>query len=282
MAFVPRPLPPENVNVPRGRPLRDALRLSAALLLILALVYFLLGLLVDQMVPQLSLERERTIGQLFSGVYLEQQAGEEQNHLQALANALSQGAEPPPITHLHYLPTETVNALALPGGDIVVYDGLLEQAESENEIAFVLGHEMGHIIHRHALRRLGRSLLLALGSQVIFAQQSGVQQWVQGTLNGAELTFSRVQEAEADQIGLDLLVKHYGHAAGATAFFERLAKQQKSALFSDYLSTHPAPEKRVLSLQNQIKQRQLKIGKLQPWPVAKTNTKPADKASYSF
>lgn len=267
MGFVPRPLPAGNVNVSQTHPLKRALRLFLSLLLILGLAYWLLGLVVDQVVPHISFEQEQRLGQAFSGAYLEEQAGDQHMHLQALANDLSRGLSPQPLTHLHYLPSETVNALALPGGEIIVYGGLIEQAQSENEIAFVLGHEIGHIVHRHALRRMGRAVLLALGAQLFFAQQSPVQAWVQGTLTGVNLTYSRAQEAEADQMGLDLLAKHYGHAAGATAFFKRLAQSRDLSLFSDYLSSHPAPEKRVLSLEKQIKERKLRIGELSPWPI---------------
>jgi len=235
----------------------------------LGLIYWLLGIAVDQVVPHISHTREQSLAPLFSDMYKSQVDGAEQNQLQTLATALNQGVEPEqrPTPHVHYLPDETVNALALPGGDIIVYEGLLAQAKSENEIAFVLGHELGHVVHRHALKRLGRSLLITLGSQIVFAQQSSVHQWVNSTFSGAEMTYSRAQEAEADQVGLRLLVKHYGHAGGATDFFERLAQKKELPLFSDYLSTHPAPEKRVHWLQQQIKQDQLKLGDLKPWAV---------------
>jgi Zn-dependent protease with chaperone function len=112
------------------------------------------------------------------------------------------------------------NAVALPGGVIAVTRGLLDSVESENELAFVLGHELGHFHNRDHLRGLGRgavfSLLLVVvglgggGSAVQLASLAGQL---------AQREADRDREIEADHFGLALLAAEYGHVSGAEIFF---------------------------------------------------------------
>lgn len=118
-----------------------------------------------------------------------------------------------------YIPEDTVNALALPGDRIIIYSGLLKQAQSENELMMVLGHELGHFANRDHLRSLGRSVLM----QIAIAYFLGDTGWIQsiaasGIAAISNAQYSQLQESKADEVGLTLLQKTYGHVAGATDF----------------------------------------------------------------
>lgn len=164
-----------------------------------------------------------------------------------------------------YVPNSTVNALAIPGDRIIIYSGLVEQVESENELMMVLSHELGHFANRDHLRSLGRDLLL----QAATASVIGDASWVlssAGSLVAAssKAQYSQSQERQADEFGLTLLQQTYGHVAGATDFFARLSQQK--GLDLAFLSTHPAPDKRVAELKRLIEQRHYQIGERSPLP----------------
>ncbi len=164
-----------------------------------------------------------------------------------------------------YIPEDTVNALAIPGDRIIIYSGLVKQAQSENELMMVLGHELGHFAHRDHLRSLGRAVL----TQIAIAYLVGDVGWIGSTaasgiaaLSNAQ--YSQSQESQADEVGLNLLQQTYGHVAGATDFFARMS--QKQDLDIDFLATHPAPGRRVKELQQLIKQRNYRVEKKLPLP----------------
>lgn len=140
-----------------------------------------------------------------------------------------------------------VNAAAFPGGLIVIFSGLIKETQSAEELAAVIAHECGHIVHRDSLNRLvtyfGLGVLLSLsgGSDAAAMIKSIIREV-------ATTSYSRKQEARADEFGLELMIKadlNPGHLAD---FFERLQEKesriQKSRLFQ-YLSTHPDTQSRI-------------------------------------
>lgn len=164
-----------------------------------------------------------------------------------------------------YVPDSTVNALAIPGDRIIIYSGLVDQVKSENELMMVLGHELGHFAHRAHLRSLGRQLLV----QVAIASILGDSSWIQSVATSSIVALSRsqysqLQESQADELGLTLLQQTYGHVAGATDFFEQLSKQQDLKI--EFLSTHPAPSRRVAELKALIQRRGYPIRERKPKP----------------
>ena len=169
-----------------------------------------------------------------------------------------------------YIPEPTINALALPGDKIVIYQGLIEKVSSENELMMVLGHELGHFAHRDHLRGLGNSLLIraCLG---FFLGDLGVFQIPVGnsieTIANAQ--YSQSQEIQADAFGLTLLNKSYGHVAGATDFFRTLSKEQKNNI--SFLSSHPTSQKRIQELKQLIKQNNYLSKERSPLPQTLSN-----------
>ena len=139
---------------------------------------------------------------------------------------------------------EMVNAFALPGGHIVIADGLLQAAESPDEVAGVLAHEMAHVLHRHSTAAIVEALGLAFLFGVMLGDFGiGVISGAGETLVG--LSFRREAEAEADARALTLLDRAGMSSRGLAAFFERMERMagDRSAVLR-LLSTHPPNEVR--------------------------------------
>lgn len=163
------------------------------------------------------------------------------------------------------IPNSTVNALAIPGDRIIVYQGLIQQAESENEMMMILGHELGHFAHRHHLYRLGRRLLTQMVVAGLFGDVNSIQSIALSATQILENSrFSQNQEYRADEVGITLLQKTYGQVAGATDFFARLSQLEGSSI--DFFTTHPSSGKRVRRLEQLIQQNNWKIGERSPLP----------------
>jgi len=142
------------------------------------------------------------------------------------------------------------NAFALPGGNVLVTSGLLAQARSENELAFVLAHELGHVEGRDPLRALGRGVLLGIALAELGGSDGAAVAGSAAELG--ERAFSREQESAADRFALALVAAEYGHVAGATDFLERLpdaGAAGASGVATGWLATHPRSAERVAELE---------------------------------
>lgn len=165
-----------------------------------------------------------------------------------------------------YIPQDTINAIAIPGERIIIYQGLLKQVESENELMMIMGHELGHFAHRDHLRGLGNALVWQIVIGSIFGDLGRVQGILQSVVNAQ---YSQAQEIQADKFGLQLLYKTYNHVAGATDFFVKISKKNQQKI--DFLSSHPAPQKRIQKLENLITQSNYPLGKKTPLPSSLIN-----------
>lgn len=153
---------------------------------------------------------------------------------------------------------KTVNAWCMPGGKVAVYTGILPITKDETGLAVVVGHEVAHAIAKHGNERLSQALLVQLGgiglsaalstqaaaTQEIFQQLYGV-----GTSVGYMLPYSRLQENEADRIGLVLMAKAGYDPRAAISLWQRM-NAQGGGRTVEFLSTHPAPENRIARIQS--------------------------------
>lgn len=221
-------------------------------------VFWSISLMVDVLIGLVPPAVEQQLGALIVPIYQQQaEASETQIALNQLLDRL-EAHLPPKQKRDHqvlYIPQPVVNALAIPGDRIILYKGLLAQMESENALAMVLGHELGHFAHRDHLRQLGRGILL----QVVVAGVLGDVGSLQAiALSGAtaltDAQFSQSQEYNADEFGLALLQQTYGQVAGATDFFARLSQEEMVNV--DFLATHPGSEKRIQRLEKLIQDKQ--------------------------
>jgi predicted Zn-dependent protease len=143
----------------------------------------------------------------------------------------------------------TVNALAAPGGAIVVFRGLLERTESAEELAGVLAHEFQHVLHRHATRSIFQHASAGILMAAVIGDVSAVVAFgLEGARMLGDLSMSRQAEAQADRDGMQMLRDAGIDTAGMVAFFEKLAQLHGDPGRGKYLMSHPAPQERLATL----------------------------------
>ena len=144
-----------------------------------------------------------------------------------------------------------VNAFALPGGYVVVFTGLMKKAESGEEVAGVLSHELNHVLQRHGMERIVRTMGLAAVVSVLVGDQQGLIGLArQLGMELATLKFGREQETEADVTGIRLLHDARIAPDGMIRFFERLSEKDKERV--ELFSTHPMSAARAERLKAEL------------------------------
>jgi predicted Zn-dependent protease len=185
-----------------------------------------------------------------------------QNAVKAIGNKLlqsSQAMNSPYQFNFHVLADpETVNAFALPGGQIFITVGLLKRLKTPDQIAGVLGHEIGHVVNRHSAEHMAKQGLLQGVIQGVSVGASGdgggmgtaqIAQYVGSMVN---MKFGRDDELESDKYGL-----RYMKAAGykpeqMIQVMEILAEASGGKKQSEFSSSHPSPENRIIKIKEEI------------------------------
>ena len=152
---------------------------------------------------------------------------------------------------------KTVNAWCMAGGKMAIYTGLIQQIKpTDDELAQVMGHEISHALAKHSAEKMSRAMVMQVGLGALAITQNN-SQYANLTLPAAqaaavvalELPNSRTAESEADRIGIELAAKAGYDPHAAVTLWEKMAKVGgggKSRM--DFLSTHPAPVKRMETL----------------------------------
>jgi predicted Zn-dependent protease len=150
------------------------------------------------------------------------------------------------------LATDEFNAYAMPGGKIMVYEGIVKRLNlSDSEIAAIMGHEIAHALREHSRERVSREYAqqLAISGAAALA---GVDASVADLANTVatvtfQLPFSREQEAEADIVGLELMARAGYDPNAAVSLWQKMIAMEKQQQ-PEFLSTHPAPATRTEGL----------------------------------
>jgi predicted Zn-dependent protease len=155
--------------------------------------------------------------------------------------------------------SDQINAFCLPGGKVVVYTGILPVAQTEEGLATVVGHEIGHAIARHAAERMAQTQVVQMLQQGVAVSMADMHpqqvQQVMGLLGvgsqvGILLPFSRNHESEADHIGILLMSRAGYDPREASRFWVRMQEATSSQERPpEFLSTHPNSERRAADLQ---------------------------------
>ncbi|HEY1043529.1 MAG TPA: M48 family metallopeptidase [Telluria sp.] len=256
-------LPEHNDNVSQEHPLKDFVVILGWLAVIAVLGFWLLGLAVDAMVDNMSHETEAKLYELMPApaVAAQSDAPPQQAQLQAMVDRMRACAGVRVPARVALEKSEAPNAAVMPGGQIVVWSGLLDEVQSENGLAFVLAHELAHISHRDHLRGLGRSIVLFGVSAVLLGSDAGLTELLAPVGRLGDATYSRSREEAADVAALRTLNCVYGHAGGATEFFESM-KGESGALteLSHYAASHPSMQARIDALNAAIRAAGMKVG----------------------
>ena len=159
-----------------------------------------------------------------------------------------------------------VNAFCMPGGKIIVYTGMANLVGlgkgADDELAAVIGHEIGHAIARHANERISRAQLTSMGGQMIagmLGDKTGISQHIFSTVYGlgtevaVALPFNRKQELEADKIGLVLMTLAGYNPEYAVSLWQKMSSVS-GGKSNSFFSTHPTEEKRIQEIRAYLPQ----------------------------
>jgi predicted Zn-dependent protease len=157
----------------------------------------------------------------------------------------------------HIVRDASVNAIALPGGAILVTTGLLNFINSDDELAFVLGHETTHIAHRHTLGLIERDAALQIGflvlTQIVLHGNAAPYQLSQITRALLNAKYSRDQESEADHYGVIFAQRAGFDPAAAISFFERL-QQFENGRGGGPFANHPPTADRIKAVRSELRE----------------------------
>ncbi len=204
--------------------------------------------IVGWAVSMISVEQEAKLGEI---VFSQQKAslklidGPAQDMVREIGARLTVGSA---YKYQFYVAEDkSVNAFAMPGGYIVMHTGLLLLADTAEEVAGVLAHEVQHVELRHSLRGMAQSLGLVAAVSILVGDLGGLS-----TLGGEllKLSFSRDHETQADREGLKALVAAGIAPEGMRDFFGKMAKMSGPDL--GFLSTHPASSERMAGIDRMI------------------------------
>ena len=178
-----------------------------------------------------------------------------QRRLNSIGNKISAVSDRQDLKYnFSVLDNKEFNAFAIPGGNVYVNSGLI-QAANDNELAAVVGHEVGHIAARHSVKRLqavlGYQLIAAIALGV--SGQEQILQAVDVAFNVVVLGYSRKDEYLADKLGVKYTNAAGFDPQGMVTFFQKLQKEAKNTGFNlVFLSSHPPIEERIKQVQEQI------------------------------
>ena len=247
-----------NVNISHVSPIREFFLLLGGLLGIAIVIYFLLGFAINRVVDWMPPKAESGLGELFAEKFTDGKRSDKEKQLQDLLDKLRRHSSLPGNNYtVHLFDSPEVNAVALPGRNIIVFKGLLDAVDSENELAFVLAHELGHFANRDHLRGLGRGLVMLAISVAILGENNSASTFIMNSIINVEMTFSRSQELAADRYAIELLNRRYGHIGGAVDFFGKIREKNRMGHIQHYFASHPHPDSRIEALEDIIEEKGL-------------------------
>ena len=157
--------------------------------------------------------------------------------------------------------SEEKNAWAMPGGKVVVYEGILPITKDEAGLAVVMGHEIAHAIAKHGNERMSQGLIAQMGGMALSKAlaekpEKTRQLWMTvfgvGAQYGVMLPFSRLQESEADHLGLVFMAIAGYDPNEAVEVWKRMAEMKEGQAPPEFLSTHPSDETRIRKIKETI------------------------------
>ena len=153
-----------------------------------------------------------------------------------------------------------VNAFCMPGGKIVVYEGLLKLCSSDDELAVVVGHEVAHALAKHSNERISQQLLAEYGAQIVGQALSKKSESIQkigntvyglGAQYGVTLPFSRKHESEADYMGLIFMTMAGYNPSTAITFWQKMSAKGGASV-PEFMSTHPSDATRISDIKKYL------------------------------
>lgn len=184
-----------------------------------------------------------------------------ESYINQLGNTLARRADPRGIRYTFYVVNAPeVNAFAVPGGHVYINRGLIERASTLSELAGVLAHEVGHVVHRHGVEQMERAQNANLGLSLVYGillgrSPSGLEQIGTQVIGSAVFAgFSREAEREADASAIEYLVASGINPEGMVTMFQTLLRehQRNPSSLEQWFSTHPTTQERIDNVQRMI------------------------------
>ena len=153
-----------------------------------------------------------------------------------------------------------VNAFCMPGGKIVVYEGLMKLVSSDDELAVVVGHEVAHAVAKHSNERISQQVMAQYGANILNSlvsdKSAAVQNVAQtvygiGAQYGMMLPFSRKHESEADYMGLVLMTIAGYNPDVAVGFWQKMSAGSGGTI-PEFMSTHPSDATRIADIEKEL------------------------------
>jgi len=272
VAYSPPSSKAVNHNISSKSPLLDFIQLSSAFLFVLFLAYHALGVSAEYVAEN----HHKKVNNLFSNspdIFLNASGSKSESIDSADYKKLNKvfsrivsanGLEDKNYT-LHLIDSTDLNAYAAPGGHIFVLRGFLDSIDSENELAFVLSHELAHHENKDAIKGLGRGLALFFISSIFTGTDSIVSGFFSSFINLATSSYSQAQETDADRLGLKFLNKAYSHVGGAKDFFNKMKSKESFLAKYSIFKTHPASADRVERMEIEIEKQGYRVQKRKKW-----------------
>lgn len=160
----------------------------------------------------------------------------------------------------HLVKSPEVNAFCMPGGKIVIYEGILPVTKDETGLAVVMGHEVAHAVAKHANERMSQQMVAQYGGtglDLVLSKESAAVKSIASTVYGlgaqygVMLPYSRKQELEADELGLIFMAMAGYDPSLAADFWVRMS-QQSDAKVAEFMSTHPSDDTRIKEIQKHL------------------------------
>jgi predicted Zn-dependent protease len=157
--------------------------------------------------------------------------------------------------------SDQVNAFCMPGGKVVVYEGILPVAKNETGLGVIMGHEIAHAIAEHGNERMSQMLVTQLGGMALskaleekteLTQQLWMSAYGVGTQLGVLLPYSRLHESEADRLGLIFMAMAGYDPRAAVDFWQRMVEKKDGASPPEFLSTHPSDATRIQKIKQAL------------------------------
>lgn len=229
---------------------------GGAILAVVLGLWFGADLLVEMAVSRIPVEWEEKLGEAAYRDFLSHQDvmkdGPAVKAVEEMTQRLAEQIPDNPYKfQVTVVKSDVVNAFALPGGYVVVFTGLMKKADSGEEVAGVLGHELNHVLQRHGMERIVKNLgVMAVVAIIVGDQQGLIGLMRQVGVELLTLKFDRAQETEADLTGLQLVYRAKIDPKGMIAFFQKLSEKDEGRI--EWFSTHPMSSARADRLKAEL------------------------------